>query len=82
MQVVIPFLLSALGLYLLIGLIFGIALVSVGVKAIDPQAGGTGPLFRLLILPGSVVFWPCLLRRWVGKNAPPEERSAHRPAAR
>lgn len=82
MQDFLPYLLFGLGLYLLIGLLFGIVFVSVGVSRIDRQAGETGPLFRLLILPGSVVFWPHLLRRWINGSAPAEERSAHRSVAR
>src|SRR5919108_572568 len=35
--------------------------------------------FRILIFPGSVAFWPLLLRRWTGrKSEPPEERNPHR----
>jgi hypothetical protein len=62
-----------------IGTIFAIAFVLIGVKRIDPQALGTGWGFRLLIVPGSVAFWPVLLMRWaLGPHDPPEERNPHR----
>jgi len=65
--------------YALLGLVFALAFVTVGVKRIDSQANGSGAAFRLLIFPGSVAFWPMLLRRWIaGKSQPPEERNPHR----
>lgn len=73
---------TAVGLYLLIGLIVGIPFVIRGAGKIDPSAreGSTG--FRLLILPGSIALWPLVLRRWLSGLPPPEESNAHRRAAR
>jgi len=65
--------------YTALGVAFALAFVTVGVKRIDVQAVGSNVGFRLLIFPGSVAFWPLLLRRWVsGKEEPPEERNPHR----
>ena len=65
-------------LYALLGVVFAFAFVTIGVKRIDSQANGSSVAFRLLILPGSVAFWPLLLRRWIaGKSEPPEERNPH-----
>jgi hypothetical protein len=51
----------------------------VGVKKIDPHAAHASWGFRLLIIPGTMAFWPLLLRRWVtGVKEPPEECNAHR----
>lgn len=70
---------DALYLYGAMGAIFATAFVLKGVKRIDPQAIGTGWGFRLLIFPGSVAFWPLLLKRWeLGPHDPPEERNPHR----
>ena len=70
---------DALSLYVLLGVVFAVAFVSVGVKRIDSQAVGTGVGFRVLIFPGSVALWPLLLRRWASGNAePPLERNPHR----
>ncbi len=73
---------TAVGIYLLIGLVVAIPFVIRGVGKIDPSAreGSTG--FRLLILPGSIALWPLVLRRWLGGHSPPEESNAHRRAAR
>jgi len=74
--------LTALGVYLACGLAFAIPFALVGVKKIDPHAlhGSWG--FRLLIIPGTMAFWPLLLKRWTGGTQhPPEERTVHRLAA-
>jgi hypothetical protein len=54
-----------LSAYCLLGLLFGVCFVTVGVSRLDPMARGTGPGFRLLILPGAAVLWPLLLYRWL-----------------
>jgi len=70
---------EALSLYVALGVVFAVAFVCVGVKRMDSQAIGTGPGFRILIFPGSVAFWPLLLRRWAsGSSEPPLERNPHR----
>ena len=71
--------LALLGLYLAAGLLFAVPFLAVGVKRIDPAASQGTWGFRVLILPGVVVFWPLLLARWLGgSEQPPEERGAHR----
>jgi hypothetical protein len=70
---------DALASYVAIGIVFTVAFVCIGVKRIDSQTVGTGIGFRILIFPGSVAFWPLLLRRWArGSTEPPLERNPHR----
>jgi len=72
-----------LGVYLACGFGFAIPFVLFGVKRIDPHAVHGSWGFRLLIIPGSAIFWPLLLSRWVkGIHEPPEECNAHRRSAR
>jgi hypothetical protein len=69
----------SLYVYTALGVGFALAFVTVVVKRIDSQAIGSSVGFRFLIFPGSVAFWPLLLRRWIsGKEEPPEERNPHR----
>ena len=69
---------GALELYALIGALFALAFVTFGAQRIDAGAKGSGLGFRLLIFPGSIVFWPLLLRRWVsGRREPAEEANPH-----
>jgi membrane protein implicated in regulation of membrane protease activity len=72
-----------LGLYLACGILFAMAFALSGVKRVDAHAAQGSWGFRLLIIPGAMAFWPLLLRRWrQGMPAPPEERNAHRQAAK
>ncbi|NUO78566.1 hypothetical protein HUU05_00690 [candidate division KSB1 bacterium] len=75
-------LLTLLGLYLGLGLLFAFAFVLKGASVIDPsaQAGTIG--FRLLIFPGAVALWPVLAKRWLKRSHPPAENNPHRRAAR
>jgi len=69
------------GCYLACGLVFAVAFICRGIKQIDPHAAHGSWGFRLLIIPGTIAFWPLLLSRWVkGIHQPPEERTAHRRA--
>lgn len=73
----------AVTIYALLGLLFAVAFVSVGVTRVDAAARGTGLGFRLLILPGVVALWPLLLQRWrQGALEPPVEANAHRRIAK
>lgn len=49
--------------YLLAGLIFGTVFVARFVGVVDPVAKESGWPFRLLILPGVVALWPCMLMK-------------------
>jgi hypothetical protein len=71
------------GVYAACGFLFAIPFVLKGVKLIDPHAVHGSWGFRLLIFPGTLALWPLLLRRWLkGISEPPEERNAHRQAAK
>ena len=73
--------LAVLGVYLLLGILVAVPFAFRGARAIDPSAEEGTWGFKLLIIPGAMVFWPLLLKRWMKKQGPPEERSAHRKAA-
>lgn len=78
MQTLVAIFLIILGVYLVIGAIFGIVFVWKGVQAIDHGAVEGTLGFKLIIIPGCALFWPYLWRRWARREAPAEERSAHR----
>jgi hypothetical protein len=73
---------TLLGLYAGSGLVFAIPFVIAGVDRIDPAARLSGWGFRLMIVPGVIALWPILLLRWIRRQPPPDERTAHRVAAR
>ncbi len=69
--------------YIAFGTIFALGFVCLGVHKIDSLAQGTGAGFRLIILPGTVLFWPLLVKRLRDRRPdPPVERTAHRVHAR
>jgi hypothetical protein len=71
--------LIVLGLYLACGFLFAIPFALVGAKRIDAHSATGGWGFRLLIIPGTLAFWPLLMRRWIqGTHEAPEENNAHR----
>ena len=48
-----------------LGLVFALAFVSVGIATVDPVARGATIGFRLMILPGVTALWPLFLKRWL-----------------
>ena len=72
---------SILGV-LVIGFVFSIPFALVGAGKIDSHAAQGTWGFRVLIVPGTILLWPLLARRWsAGLHEPPEENSPHRRAA-
>jgi hypothetical protein len=70
-------------LYAGAGLLFAGPFVTRGVNGIDPLARTAPWSFRILIVPGVVLWWPLLAYRWApGVEAPPVEANAHRRLAR
>lgn len=57
--------LTIFGFYLLLGLLFSIAFLWKGITKVDADAAGTSRYFKLLILPGTIIFWPLLLGKWI-----------------
>lgn len=57
-------LLIAAACYLLGGVAFAVPFVLVGAAKIDAHAANGSWGFRLLIIPGAILLWPWLARRW------------------
>jgi hypothetical protein len=71
------------GTYLGAGPAFAVVFVTTGVQRIDPVARHGTWGFRVLIVPGVMLLWPLLARRWaVGSIHPPIESNPHRRRAR
>ena len=51
-------------IYALIGALFALPFAMRGAGRIDPAAAEGTPGFRILVLPGTVAFWPILAWRW------------------
>lgn len=74
-------LMGALAVYLGLGIAFAIPFVVRGIARIDPLAAHASAGFRVIVLPGAVILWPLLARRWWrGDSEAPEEHNPHRDA--
>ncbi len=62
---VITIILITITVYLIAGLVFAVPFVIKGVVKIDEGAQGSGWGFRLIIIPGTIIFWPLLLKKWM-----------------
>lgn len=80
---IVEVLLLLAAIYLVCGFVFAVPFVLVGVGRTDPHAAHGSWGFRMLIMPGTMFLWPLLARRWAkGIRNPPEEKNAHRCAAK
>tara|TARA_R110002072_G_scaffold174303_10_gene329713 strand:+ start:33114 stop:33323 length:210 start_codon:yes stop_codon:yes gene_type:complete len=57
------------GIYLAVGLLFGLFFAWQGVKLLDPVADGSSFWFRLLVIPGATALWPLLLVKILKRNS-------------
>lgn len=48
-----------LGIYLLLGLMFGLYFITWGVR--DEPIEGKAPILRLMLLPAAILIWPLLI---------------------
>ena len=62
---VVTILFLALAIYLIAGILFAVFFLLNGIEKIDTTAHGSGWGFRLIVLPGTIVFWPVLLNKWI-----------------
>ena len=83
MELFIEVLVFASTLYGIIGVLFTIVFLIFGIEESDPNAKGTSIPFKLMLVPGIIIFWPLFAIRWIiGVRRPPLERNAHRIAAK
>ena len=54
--------------YLLVGVLFVIPFLMKGLNKIDGGAHGSTIGFKIIIIPGVIVFWPVLLSKWIKEN--------------
>jgi Na+-driven multidrug efflux pump len=59
-------------IYLIAGLLFVLPFLLKGIKKIDEGAHGSSIGFYIIIIPGVIVFWPVLLRKWM--KTPPSPK--------
>jgi len=67
---IVTIILYIVAVYLALGFLFMIPFVIKGVDRIDENAHGSSIGFRMIIIPGVIVFWIVLLKKWlkIGKK--------------
>lgn len=51
--------------YVVVGFVFALLFLWRGVERVDESVHGTPWTFKLTILPGCIVFWPVLLKKYL-----------------
>jgi hypothetical protein len=62
---IIEIILTAISIYLICGFVFAVAFVIKGIDKVDEGAHGSTIGFRIIIIPGVIVFWIFLLKKWM-----------------
>jgi hypothetical protein len=52
-------------IYLVIGVLFVVPFLMKGITKVDDGAHGATIGFKIVIIPGVIVFWPVLLNKWM-----------------
>ncbi len=52
-------------LYFSCGIVFAIAFILKGAGVVDEAVHGSSIGFKIIIIPGTIVFWPVLLKKWL-----------------
>jgi hypothetical protein len=67
-MMIVSVILSIVAVYLVAGFVFAIPFIIKGVTEIDEGAHGATWGFRIIIIPGTIIFWPFLLKRWINSS--------------
>jgi hypothetical protein len=59
---------DVLATYGLVGAVFAVAFVTMGIHHVDPVAHHAPVGFRLIVLPGVAALWPLLMLRWLKES--------------
>ncbi len=65
------FLVTILGGYAAIGVVFAIPFIIFGLGRIDPAAKSMSLRVRLLVFSGCALLWPVMLQKWLTQKSPP-----------
>lgn len=69
---IINLILWIVALYLCCGFVFALVFIFKGARVVDEGAHDSSIGFKIIIIPGTMVFWPVLLKKWIraSKNQP------------
>ena len=61
----INFIFGIAAFYFCCGFVFALAFIFKGAEVVDEGAHESGIGFKIIIIPGIMVFWPMLLNKWI-----------------
>ena len=64
----VQILLTVAAAYLALGVLFVIPFLMKGLNKVDEGAHGSTIGFKIIIIPGVIVLWPVLLRKWMNSK--------------
>ncbi|MEP6596873.1 MAG: hypothetical protein ABJA71_13050 [Ginsengibacter sp.] len=67
-ETIVSICLLIVAVYLFAGVIFTIFFQAKGISKIDEGVHGSSIGFRIIIIPGCILFWPVLLKKWNREN--------------
>jgi hypothetical protein len=70
--VIVSIILFTVLVYLLAGVVFVLPFLVKGIAKVDEGAHGGSIGFYIIIIPGVIVFWPVLLKKWIKKPPSPK----------
>jgi len=65
---ILQIILAVCYIYLLCGFVFALVFIISGVEKIDDAAIGSSFGFKMIIIPGAMILWPVLWRKWLQAN--------------
>ena len=74
----VEILLIIVAIYLLVGVLFVVPFLMKGLNKVDEGANGSTIGFKIIIIPGVIVFWPMLLSKWTKGNGNHGDTKAQR----
>jgi hypothetical protein len=60
---ILGFIFFLVAIYFALGLLFAIPFLTRWIRQLDEGSHGAGWGFKIIILPGTIVFWPVLLKK-------------------
>lgn len=64
-MIALEIILIVVGIYLLLGILFVVPFLMKGLTKVDASAHSGTIGFKIIIIPGVIVFWPFLLRKLI-----------------
>ena len=65
MQTIVNIMLIAVAVYFSGGALFTVIFLFRGLNKVDERTHGATVGFKIIIIPGCIVLWPILLRKWM-----------------